>query len=151
MPSADDMAPLDKKAFKNIITMLGAAHGGFAAVLVFGALQDWYYGKCQIALAALAWYGVLGPIAEAMQHGSKPYALSHYLNVCISVSKGECGGKPPKLNYMMLCVGMLVAIGVCAAARQRAARHARPRRARCVALAVLRPPTRARVCAHPRA
>jgi len=112
VPSAEDLASHDKKAFKNIVAMLGAAHGGFAAVLIFGALQDWYYGKCQISLAALGWYGILGPIAEAMQHGSKPYTLTHYLNVCISVSKGQCGGNPPKINYMMLCIGMLVAVGV---------------------------------------
>lgn len=40
-PSTEGMAASDKRAGQHVISMLGAAHGGFAAVLVFGALQDW--------------------------------------------------------------------------------------------------------------
>lgn len=110
--SVATMSPEDLSAFKNIITMLGAAHGGFAAILIFGAVQDWMYGKSQIALAALVWYAMLGPVAEAMQHDSASEGNRHYLGACLSASQGECGGKVPRINYLVLCIGLILAIGV---------------------------------------
>jgi hypothetical protein len=121
-PSTEDMSSTDKAAFKNVIAMLGAAHGGFAGVLVFGALQDWLYGKVQVALVALFWYAIIGPVAEAMQHGTKPWSQSHYINEFIAVAQGECVGKPPKIYYVVLCICMLIAIGVRLAHRARAVR-----------------------------
>ncbi|KAJ1619701.1 hypothetical protein T492DRAFT_1083503 [Pavlovales sp. CCMP2436] len=110
--STEDMTDSDKAAFTHAIQMLGAAHGAFAGVLIFGAVQDWLYGKIQIALVAMLWYAILGPVAEAMQHGTKPWTQSHYLNEFIAVAQGECVGKPPKLNYIVLSISMLIAIGV---------------------------------------
>lgn len=106
----------DRLNFKNIIASLGAAHGGFAGVLIFGALQDWPYGKSQIALAALAWYAVLGPVAEAMQSKPGQSSSTRYLAACVSASQAECGGQVPKINYLVLCIPLLIAIGVRAAA-----------------------------------
>lgn len=123
-PSTEDMTPTDRELFKNVIGMLGAAHGGFAGVLLFGAFQDWLYGKVQIALVSLFWYAILGPVAEAMQHGTKPLSQSHYINEFIAVAQGECVGKPPKINYVVMCVCVLVAIGV-----SRARGHGRRERA----------------------
>ncbi|KAG8465350.1 hypothetical protein KFE25_002657 [Diacronema lutheri] len=107
--SVAQMGGEDRASFKNIVAMLGAAHGGFAAVLIFGALQDWVDGKSQVALAALAWYAVLGPIAEAMQHTP---GESRFLIGCLSASQAQCGGRVPKVNYLLLCIPLLVAIGV---------------------------------------
>lgn len=119
--SAKDMGADDKAAFKNIITMLGAAHGGFAGILVFGALQDWFSGKSQVAMAALAWYGVLGPVAEAMQYKREHGSSVQYVNACVSAAQAECGGQVPKVNYHLLCIPLLIAIGVRAAAAAAAA------------------------------
>ncbi|KAG8459657.1 hypothetical protein KFE25_001013 [Diacronema lutheri] len=110
--STEEMGPTDKDAAKNVVAMLGAAHGGFSAILVFGALQDWLSGKVQIALVSLVWYAVLGPLAEAMQHGTKPWSQSHYINEFIGVASGECLSKPPKINYIVLCICMTIAIGM---------------------------------------
>lgn len=111
-PSTEGMSDTDKEAGSHVIMLLGAAHGGFAAVLVFGALQDWMYGKFQVALVALLWYAVLGPLAEARQHGMKPWSQSHYMAEFIGLASGECLSKPPKINYILLCICMLIAIGV---------------------------------------
>lgn len=70
------------------------------------------YGKIQIALVSLVWYAILGPLAEARQHGVKPWSQSHYINEFIGVASGECLSKPPKVNYIVLCICMLIAIGV---------------------------------------
>jgi hypothetical protein len=123
-PSTEEMTPIDRDSFKNVIGMLGAAHGGFAGVLLFGAFQDWLYGKVQVALVSLFWYAIVGPVAEAMQHGTKPLSQSHYINEFIAVAQGECVGKPPKINYVVMCVCVLVAIGV-SRARPRALRACR--------------------------
>jgi hypothetical protein len=117
--SVATMKPEDLRSFKYIIMMLGAAHGGFASILVFGALQDWMYGKSQIALAALVWYGLLGPVAEAMQHSTGSNGSRQYLSACVSTSQGECGGGVPRINYVVLCLGLVLAIGV----RARRPRH----------------------------
>ena len=68
--------------------------------------------QVQIALVSLVWYAVLGPLAEAMQHGTKPWSQSHYINEFIGVASGECLSKPPKINYIVLCICMTIAIGV---------------------------------------
>jgi len=112
MEDVQDMSEGDRISFKNIINMLGAAHGAFTAVLVFGALQDWLYGKSQIALAAVSWYAIFGPCAEAMQHGKRPYGIAHYLSECLSASQGACGGNPPKLTYSLLCILLVACIAV---------------------------------------
>ncbi|KAJ1630525.1 hypothetical protein T492DRAFT_1002419 [Pavlovales sp. CCMP2436] len=113
--SVKTMGSEDKNTFKTMISTLGAAHGGFAAILCFGALQDWLYGKSQITLAAITWYGFLGPVAEAMQRSDRQGGSldgGMYLSMWISASKAECGGEVPKLNYVLLCVLLLVSIGV---------------------------------------
>eukprot|EP00306_Pavlova_sp_CCMP459_P003337 CAMPEP_0185180036 /NCGR_PEP_ID=MMETSP1139-20130426/32311_1 /TAXON_ID=298111 /ORGANISM="Pavlova sp., Strain CCMP459" /LENGTH=380 /DNA_ID=CAMNT_0027745871 /DNA_START=1 /DNA_END=1143 /DNA_ORIENTATION=+ len=110
MDGTEDMSAFDRASFKNVIGSLGAAHGGFAALLIFGAFQDWLYGKRQIGIAAMAWYGILGPMAEAMQHDRKN-GCSHYLTVLISASQGECGSGPPKINYLILALLLLLAVG----------------------------------------